>query len=51
MDKIIREHQALSRINQNMNNYGMSQMYEDSTKNNKNILKSGDTEIPGRRMI
>lgn len=51
MDKIIREHQTLSRINQNMNNYGMSQMYEDSTKTNKNILRSGDTEIPGRRMI
>lgn len=51
MDKIIREHQTLSRINQTMNNLGMSQMYEDSVNKTKNITRSGDTEIPGRRMI
>lgn len=51
MDKIIREHQTLSRINQTMNNLGMSHMYEDSVSKTKNNLRSGDTEIPGRRMI
>lgn len=51
MDKIIREHQTLSRINQTINNLGMSQIYEDSIEKNKYNLRSGDKNIPGRRMI
>jgi hypothetical protein len=50
MDRIIREHQALSRINQTVNNIGMAQTYEDSVNKFQNKYKSGG-DIPGRRMI
>jgi len=50
MDRIIREHQALSRINQTVNNMGMAQNYEDSGSKIQNKYNGG-RDIPGRRMI
>jgi hypothetical protein len=50
MDRIIREHQALSRINQTVNNMGMAQTYEDSVSKIQNKYNSG-SDIPSRRMI
>lgn len=50
MDRIIREHQALSRINQTVNNMGMAATYEDSVSKIQNKY-SGGRDIPGRRMI
>jgi hypothetical protein len=50
MDRMLREHQALSRINHSFNNTGMSQSIEESRtpmyKNNNN-----DNIIPGRKLI
>lgn len=50
MDRIIREHQALSRINQTVNNMGMATTYEESVSKIQNKYNSGG-DIPSRRMI
>lgn len=50
MDKIVREHQALSRINQSFNNMGMSQIYEDSSLNTQKRILDG-RDIPSRKMV
>lgn len=50
MDRISREHQALSRINQTYNSIGMSSLYEDHKPNIQKYNKS-EIEIPSRRRI
>ncbi len=50
MDRILREHQALARINQSFNNMGMSQIYEDN-KPKIHKYNNSDIEIPNRQRI
>jgi len=50
MDRISREHQALSRINQTYNSIGMSNLYEDHKPNIQKYNKS-EVGIPSRTRI